>query len=393
MKNKKFETRAIRTQAIQSSYKEHSVPIYETSSFVFNTAEEAEAVFAEKKSGYLYSRYNNPNTDELVSKLCLLENAESGVATSSGMAAVFLSMGGILRAGDHIILSRHLFATTHLLVEQVLSKWGITHSYVKMNNPEKIVTCLLPSTRMIFVETPSNPGLEIFDLELIGKFSKQHDLYFVVDNCFATPYLQNPMKYGADFVIHSTTKFIDGQGRTIGGAILGKEKFMNDIITLSRMVGTTMAPTTGWLLSKSLETLSIRMERLCSNALSMAEYLENHPDIEWVKYPFLSSHPNYKLARKQMRLGGALVTFELKGGRPRAMKFINALKLFSITPNLGDTRTTITHPATTTHSKLSDEERTEAGITDGMMRVSVGLEHIDDLIEDLENAISYSKKD
>jgi O-succinylhomoserine sulfhydrylase len=391
MKDKKFETRAVRIQADRSSYKEHSVPIFETSSFVFNTAEEAKAVFANEKKGYVYSRYNNPNCDEFVQKLCALEGTESGVATSSGMAAIFLGMAGILRAGDHIIVSRHLFGTTHMLVEQVLPKWGITHSYANMNNPDEIESCLLPATRMIYVETPSNPGLEVFDLVRIGKFSGKHDLFLTVDNCFATPYLQNPAEHGADFVIHSATKFIDGQGRTIGGAILGREKFMNEIVAFSRIAGTTMSATTGWILSKSLETLSIRMEKHCSNALLMAQYLEKHNEVLWVKYPFLQSHPNVRVAKKQMKLGGALVTFELKGGQSRAMRFINALKLFSITSNLGDSRTAITHPATTTHSKLLPEERAEAGITDGMVRVSVGLEHIDDLCGDLEYAITHSR--
>ncbi len=390
MKDKKFETRAVRIQTERSVYKEHSVPIFETSSFIFNSAEEAKAVFADEQKGYVYSRFNNPNSDEFVQKLCALEDSESGVATSSGMAAIFLSMGGILRAGDHIIVSRHLFGTTHLLVEQVLPKWGITHSYANMNNMDELESCLLPATRMIYVETPSNPGLEVFDLTRIGKFSKKHDLFFTVDNCFATPYLQNPVNHGADFVIHSTTKFIDGQGRTIGGAILGKEKFMKDIVSLSRIAGTTMSATTAWILSKSLETLSIRMERHCSNALSMAKYLENHKEVLWVKYPFLHSHPNFKLAKKQMRLGGAIVTFELKGGESRAMRFMNALTIFSITSNLGDSRTTITHPETTTHSKLLPEERKEAGITEGMVRVSVGLEHIDDICRDLEKAIEKS---
>jgi O-succinylhomoserine sulfhydrylase len=392
MKNKKFETSAIRIQAARSSHKEHSVPIFETSSFIFSSAEEAKAVFADEKEGYIYSRYNNPNTDEFVSKLCALEDAESGIATSSGMAAIFLGIAGILRAGDHIILSRHLFGTTFLLVEQVLSKWGIAHSYANMHDLDEVESCLIPSTRMIYVETPSNPGLEIFDLELIGRFAKKNDLFFVIDNCFATPYLQNPVKYGADLIMHSATKFIDGQGRTIGGAILGKEKYMSDIITLSRFVGTTMSATTGWILSKSLETLSVRMERHCSNALTMAKYLEDHKEVNWVRYPFLQSHPDYRLAKKQMKHGGALVAFELKGGQSRAMRFVNALKLFSITPNLGDTRTCITHPATTTHSKLSAEKKAEAGVTEGMVRVSAGLEHIDDIIGDLEYAISHSKK-
>jgi len=392
MKDKKFETKAVRIQVTPSLYKEHSVPIFETSSFIFSSAEEAEAVFADEQDGYIYSRYNNPNTDEFVNKLCALEDAESGIATSSGMAAIFLAIAGILHAGDHIILSRHLFGTTFLLVEQVLSKWGITHSYANMHDMNEVESCLLPSTRMIFVETPSNPGLEIFDLELIGRFAKKNDLFFATDNCFATPYLQNPVKYGADLVMHSATKFIDGQGRTIGGALLGKEKYMSDIIALSRFAGTTMSATTGWILSKSLETLSVRMERHCSNALTMAKYLEDRKEVNWVRYPFLQSHPNYRLAKKQMKLGGALVTFELKGGQSRAMRFVNALKLFSITPNLGDTRTCITHPATTTHSKLSAEQKAEAGVTGGMLRVSVGLEHIDDIIGDLEYAISHSKK-
>ncbi len=392
MKDKKFETRAIRIQAARSSHKEHSVPVFETSSFIFNSAEEAEAVFAEEQDGYLYSRYNNPNTDEFVNKLCALEGAEAGIATSSGMAAIFLGIAGILRAGDHMILSKHLFGTTFLLVEQILSKWGITHSYANMHNLDEVESCLLPSTRMIFVETPSNPGLEIFDLELIGKFAKKNDLFFFTDSSFSTPYLQNPVKYGADLVMHSATKFIDGQGRTISGALLGKKKYMSDIIALSRFAGTTMSATTGWILSKSLETLSVRMDRHCSNALTMAKYLEDHKEVNWVRYPFLKSHPDYSLAKKQMKQGGALVAFELKGGRSRAMRFVNALKLFSITSNLGDTRTCITHPATTTHSKLSAEQKAEAGVTEGMVRVSAGLEHIDDIIEDLEYAISHSGK-
>jgi O-succinylhomoserine sulfhydrylase len=392
MKDKKFETRAVRIQSERTLYKEHSVPVFETSSFVFGSAEEAKVVFADGQEGYIYSRFNNPNTDEFIEKMCALEGADSGIATSSGMAAVFLSMAGILRAGDHILASRHLFGTTHSLIEQILPKWGITHSYVNMNNKEEIASSLLPATRMIYVESPSNPGLEIIDLEWIGKFSKKHDLYFTADNCFATPYLQNPIRYGADFVIHSATKFIDGQGRTTGGAILGREKFINEIVPFSRIIGTTMSAFNGWILSKSLETLSIRMEKHCSNALSMARYLENHGEVLWVKYPFLRSHPGYKLAKKQMKMGGGLVTFELKGGEARAMRFINALKLLSITSNLGDSRSSVTHPATTTHSKLSPEDRHEAGITDGMVRVSAGLEHIDDLCNDLENAIALSGK-
>lgn len=391
MNDKKFETKAIRIQAERSGYKEHSVPIFESSSFIFDSAEEAEAVFSDLKKGYVYSRLSNPNNDELVNKLCALEGTESGIATSSGMAAIFLGMAGVLQAGDHLIASRHLFGTTHLLIEQILPKWGISHSYVNMNNQEEVAENLLPGTKMIYVESPSNPGLEIFDLKWLGNFSIKNDLFFVIDNSFATPLLQNPVKFGADFIIHSTTKFIDGQGRTLGGAILGQERFIKDIASISGIVGTIMSPATACILSRSLETLSVRMQRHCSNALKLAEFLENHEEILWVKYPFLKTHPGYKLAKKQMKSGGGLVTFELKGGRDRALQFINALKLFSITSNLGDSRTSITHPSTTTHSKLLPEEKIRTGITEGMIRVSVGLEHIDDIIEDVANAIEHTK--
>ncbi len=391
MKGKKFETNAIRIQVEKSPFKEHSVPIFETSCFVFDTAEEARAVFAEEQNGYLYSRFNNPNTDEFVQKLCALEGAESGVATSSGMAAIFLSMAGILSAGDHIMVSKNLFGTTHLLIKQLFPKWGISHSYVDFNKQKSVKAELLPSTKLIYVETPSNPDLEIFDLEWLGNFANENDLFLVVDNCFATPYLQNPLKYGADFVVHSSTKFIDGQGRTMGGAVLGKEEFMKDIITISRIIGPIMSPNTAWILSKSLETLAVRMEKHCENALTMAEFLEKHKEVKWVRYPFLASYPKYDLARKQMLKGGGLVSFELKGGQKRAMKFIDSLKLFSIASNLGDSRSIITNPATTTHSKMSPEERAETGITDALVRVSVGLEHIDDLLADIEQAIHDSK--
>lgn len=391
MKDKKFETKAIRIQLEKSPFKEHSVPVFETSSYVFTSAEEARAVFAEEQSGYIYSRFNNPNCDEFIQKLCALEGAETGVATSSGMAAIFLGIAGLLSAGDHLVVSKNLFGTTHLLINQILPKWGISHSYADLSNKRSLKSNLLPTTKMLFVETPSNPGLEIFDLEWLGNFANENDLYLTVDNCFATPYLQNPLKYGADFVIHSSTKYIDGQGRTIGGAILGKEKFMKDIVMLSRITGPTMSATTAWLLSKSLETLAVRMEKHCENALAMAEFLEGHAELLWVKYPFLKSYPNFKLAKKQMLRGGGIVSFELKGGLKRALKFMNSLKILSIASNLGDTRTIITHPVTTTHSKLLPEERRDAGITDGMLRLSVGLEHIDDLIKDVEQAIIHSK--
>jgi O-succinylhomoserine sulfhydrylase len=308
------------------------------------------------------------------------------------MAAVFLSITALLRPGDHILASRQIFGTTHLLLTQILPKWGISHTYADINNKQEWLDNIMPATRMIYTETPSNPGLDIIDLKWIGKLVQKHNLYLVIDNCFATPYLQNPLKYGADLVIHSATKFIDGQGRTISGAVLGNKEIMQEVRTLSRIIGPVMSPHTAWILSKSLETLSVRMERHCSNALGLARFLEKNTDLIWVKYPFLPSHPQYKLARRQMKLGGGLVTFELKGGLKRAHRFIDALRMMSITSNLGDTRTSVTHPATTTHSKLTPAERKESGITDGMIRVSVGLEHIDDIIADFDQAVRQSRR-
>jgi O-succinylhomoserine sulfhydrylase len=390
-KDMKFETHCVRTQAKRSSHKEHSVPIFETSSYIFDSAEEARAVFAEEEEGNIYSRFSNPNTDEFIQKLCALEGAEDGVATASGMAAVYLSLNALLRPGDHVLASRQLFGTTHLLFTEVLSKWGVSHTYVDMRNQQEWKDNLLPTTRVIYTETPSNPGMDLADLKWLGRFAAKNELYLIVDNCFATPYLQNPIRMGADIVIHSATKFIDGQGRTISGAVLGSRDIIKEVRTLSKITGPTMSPFTAWLLSKSLETLSVRMERHSENALSLARFLEKHEEVSWVKYPFLPSHPQYKLARRQMRLGGGLLSFELKGGASRARKFLNSLQLMSITSNLGDTRTTLTNPATTTHSKLTEEERKASGISDGMIRVSTGLEHIDDIKADFGQAIEKSK--
>lgn len=390
-KNLKFETHCVRTQARRSSHKEHSVPIFETSSYVFDSAEEARAVFAEEEDGNIYTRFSNPNTDEFIQKLCALEGAEDGIATASGMAAVYLSLNALLRPGDHVLASRQLFGTTHLLFTQVLSKWGVSHTYVDIKDQQEWKDSLLPTTRVIYTETPSNPGMDLVDLKWLAKFAAKNELYLIVDNCFATPYLQNPILMGADIVVHSATKFIDGQGRTISGAVLGSKDIIKEVRTLSRITGPTMSAFTAWLLSKSLETLSVRMDRHCENALKLAQFLEKNTEVEWVKYPFLPSHPQYKLAKRQMKQGGGLLSFELKGGEERARKFINALQLMSITSNLGDTRTTLTIPASTTHSKLTAEERTASGITDGMIRVSTGLEHIDDIKADFEQAIKKSK--
>jgi O-succinylhomoserine sulfhydrylase len=390
-KYKHFETNAIRNQISRSQKKEHSVPIFATSSFVFDSAEEARAVFADEVDGYYYSRIANPNSDEFAIKLAQLEGCEQGVATATGMSANFLALVANLRSGDHIVSSRSLFSSSHQIITQILPRWGITHTYVDYNNTEGWEAAIMPTTRLIFVETPSNPGLDLIDLAFIGKLAKENNCLFVVDNCFATPYIQNPAEYGCDLICHSATKFIDGQGRALGGAVVGSKEAMEQVHFFSKQTGPSLSPFNAWILSKSLETLAVRMEKHCSNAFSLAIHLETVEGIKRVKYPFLESHPQYELAKKQMRHGGGLVTFELDGGYERCIRFIDNIEMFSITPNLGDTRTAITHPASTTHSKLTDEEQARVGISKSMIRMSVGLEHIDDIIEDVEKALEKSK--
>jgi O-succinylhomoserine sulfhydrylase len=386
-----FETDAIRDQHERSDFREHSVPLYLTSSFVFDDAEQARAMFADEIPGNIYSRYSNPNTDEFIHKLCLMEGTEDGIATASGMAAMFCSMAALLKSGDHVLACRSVFGSTHQILNTIFPKYGISHSYADINDPASWESKILPNTKMIFVETPSNPALDLLDLEWLGKLAAKHNVILNVDNCFATPYLQTPAKWGAHLVTHSATKFMDGQGRVIGGVILGTKELIKEIRFFTRHTGPSMSPFTAWVLSKSLETLAIRMDRHCQNALTLAEYLEGHSDVVTVKYPFLKSHPNYALAKKQMRLGGGLVTFEIKGGLNQGRKFLNSLKMISHTPNLGDTRTIAIHPASTTHSKLTDEERGAVGITPGLIRISVGLEDIKDIIADVEQAIQASR--
>ncbi|MEM9339204.1 MAG: aminotransferase class I/II-fold pyridoxal phosphate-dependent enzyme [Bacteroidota bacterium] len=387
-----FETEAIRTQLDNALHREHSVPIFLTSSFTFANAEEARAMFNDEISGSIYSRYSNPNTDEFVTKLCRLEGAEDGIATATGMSAMFTSMAGILAHGDHVLASRAVFGSTHQLFTQIFPKWGIEHSYFNLHRPEKLESLIQPNTKMIFVETPSNPGLDVVDLEQLGQLAEKHQLILNVDNCFATPYVQKPIDFGAHIVTHSATKFIDGQGRALGGAIVGKQDIIEEMRFFARHSGPAMSPFNAWVLSKSLETLAIRMERHCENAQKIAQYLENHDELEQVKYPFLESHPQHVLAKKQMKYGGGIVTFVVKGGMERGAAFLNNLKMLSLTANLGDTRTTVTHPATTTHSKLSEEERAKVGIAPGLVRVSVGLENINDILEDIEQALQASKR-
>ncbi len=381
-----FETRAIRTQTQKSNQREHSTPLYMTSSFVFDDAEHARALFANEAEGNIYSRYSNPNNTEFISKLADMEGTDTGFATSSGMAAMYLSMISFLRSGDHVIACRSVFGSTHQIITQLFPRWNIEYTYVDINDLAGWEKHIRKNTRLLFLETPSNPGLDIVDLEWAGKFCKAHRLLFVVDNCFATPYLQQPARFGADVITHSATKFIDGQGRVLGGAVLGSSELMEKVEFMVRHTGPALSPFNGWLLSKSLETLHVRMDRHCENALSLAQHLETKKNIAKVKYPFLPSHPQYETAKKQMKKGGGLVTFELSG-MAAGKRFLDALNMISFTANLGDTRTIATHPASTTHSKLSQEEREAVGISDGLVRVSVGLEHIDDIIEDIEQAL------
>jgi len=387
MKSENFETIAIRTQTERSLHKEHSAPIYLTSSYKFDDAEEMRALFANEKEGNVYSRYSNPNTSEFIEKMCLLEGAEDGFATATGMAAIFTTFGAFLKAGDHIVSSRSVFGSTHQLLTNVFSKWGVTFDYADLDKPQNWESLIKPNTKMIFVETPSNPGIDIIDLAFLGDLAKKHNQLLVVDNCFATPYLQQPIALGAHISIHSATKYIDGQGRVLGGIILGYKELIAEVIGFARHSGPALSPFNAWILSKSLETLAVRMDRHCESALKVAEYLEKHPKIKLVKYPFLPSHPQYEIAKKQMKQGGGIVTIVVDGGVEGARNFMDKLKMFSISANLADTRSIATHPATSTHSKLTEEERNIVGIEQGSIRLSIGLEHINDILADIEQAL------
>lgn len=384
----KFETKAIRDQMERTDYREHSTPLFLTSSFTFSTAEEMRDTFAGEAEGIIYSRYSNPNTDELIRKICNLEGCEDGFALASGMSAVFVSMAAFLNAGDHVLVSSSVFGSTHQIVSQILPRWGIEYTYLDPADLDSWDAAVRPTSKMVVLETPSNPTLRILDLEWVGAFCKKHKLLYNVDNCFATPYLQQPAKYGADLVVHSATKFIDGQGRVLGGLVVGKADLIEKVRFFARHTGPALAPFNAWILSKSLETLAIRMDRHCENALNLAQRLQEKKGISQVIYPFLESHPAYAIAKKQMRLGGALLTFELAGGLEAGVRFLNSIELCSLTSNLGDTRTIVTHPASTTHSKLTEEERLATGITPGLVRISVGLEHVDDIWADLQQALA-----
>jgi len=386
----KFETLAIRLQNLQTHEREHSTPLFPTSSFVFDDAEQMRAIFADEQPGNIYSRFTNPNTRELELKMAALEGIDDAVATASGMAAVFYSIIALLETGDHLISSRSVFGSTSTIFSQYLPKLGIKVSLVDPNDPESWKQAVQPSSKMFFLETPSNPGLDIIDLQVARSFCDEHGLLLNVDNCFATPYLQQPAAWGADLITHSATKYIDGQGRVVGGIIAGKQQYITEIKKMCRSTGPAMSPFNAWILSKSLETLAVRMDRHCANAESVASFLLQHPQAKNVRYPFDASHPGVEIAKRQMTQGGGLVTFEIKEGLQQGEKFLDALMMLSLTANLGDAKSIATHPASTTHAKLTPEGRAEAGITDGLIRISAGLEHIDDIIADIDQALVSS---
>jgi len=407
----KKSTKSIRIQTRKTQYREHSTPLFLTSSFTFEDAEQGKALFEETEEGNIYSRFSNPNVTEFVDKVCMLEGAEDGIATGTGMAAVFASMAALLKSGDHLVACRALFGSAHQIITQILSKWGITHTYLDATATEAEWEAAIqpnaarpnaarpntgtepadrPAARMVYLETPSNPGLELVDLAMLGRLKEKYGFILNVDNCFATPILQTPIDFGADLSVHSATKFMDGQGRVLGGIVVGRADLIQPIRFFARHTGPSLSPFNAWILSKSLETLDLRMERHCSNALALAEALEKHPDVALVKYPFLESHPQYELAKAQMSAGGAIVTIELEGGFERVQAFFDALQIPTLSSNLGDSRTIVTNPNTTTHAKLKPDEKAALGITPGLIRISVGLEAIEDLIEDFEQAVSVS---
>ncbi len=384
----KKQTQAIRIQAERSHNREHSVPLYLTSSFTFEDAEQGRAIFADEISGNIYSRYMNPNVDEFVAKMCMLENSEDGLAFSTGMAAIFASMAGLLQSGDHVVASNALFGSAIQILTKITKKWGIECTFVNGHNISEWEAAIQPNTKFFFCESPSNPGLDLIDLAALAKVKEGKNIILAVDNCFATPILQTPMDLGADLVIHSATKYIDGQGRVLGGVICGKKEFIQEIRFFARHTGPSLSPFNAWVMSKSLELLDLRMQKHSENALALAESLLDHPAIKTVKYPFLPSHPQFDLAKKQMKYGGGILTLDINGGFEKVQKLSQLLKVVSISPNLGDTRTIMTHPASTTHSKISPEDRAIVGITDGLVRVAVGLEAIEDLKNDFIQALN-----
>ena len=380
-------TRLIRNQIKRTEFNEHSAPLYLTSSYVFEDPEDMRAQFSDEKEGLIYSRYGNPNVNEFIDRMALLEGAENGWATATGMSAVFTLFGALLSAGDHIVSCRSVFGSTHKLLTEILPKWNINSNYVNFDDYEGYEAAITENTKLVYIETPSNPGLDIIDIKKLAEICKRKNVLLVVDNCFATPLLQQPIRLGADVTIHSSTKYIDGQGRTLGGVILASNAIIEEVKNFARHSGPALSPFNAWVQSKSLETLEVRMERHCNSAFEIAKRLEQSSAIASVKYPFLESHPQFEIAKRQMSAGGGIISFELKSGVQGGQRFLDRLQLFSLTANLGDVKSIATHPASTTHSKLSAEQRLEVGITDGLIRLSIGLENVEDLWNDIERAL------
>ena len=384
--NYSLQTRAIRSGHRRTAESEHSEPIFPTSSFVFKDAAQAAARFSDKEPGNIYSRFTNPTVRTFEERLAELEGAERCIATSSGMSAILSTCLGLLKQGDHIVSSRSIFGTTVGLFNNILSKFGVETTFVPLADQSAWEAAIRPETKILFLETPSNPLTEIADIRKLSDLALSHDCLFIVDNCFCTPALQRPLELGADIVIHSATKYLDGQGRCIGGAIVGSEELIGEsIFGILRTGGTTMSPFNAWVFLKGLETLSIRMKAHCENASNLAHWLQDQSFVKRVYYPGLTTHPQHQLAKEQQSGFGGIVSFEVEGGKEAAWKLIDTTNIFSITANLGDTKSTITHPGTTTHWKLTDSERKDAGITDSLIRLSVGLEDVDDLKKDLSN--------
>jgi O-succinylhomoserine sulfhydrylase len=383
-------TKAIRTRSERTYEMEHSSPLFLTSSFTFDNAEDMRAAFADETDDNIYSRFSNPTVKEFVDRVCALEGAEDGFATASGMSAIFASFMALLKQGDHLLSFNAIFGSTHTVITKFLPRFGIEYSYISANDPGSWEAAIHPNTRMIYLETPTNPGLDIIDISRISAIAKKHNIILNVDNCFATPVGQRPIDLGADLVVHSATKWLDGQGRVLGGVVVGRSELIYDIYLFCRSSGPAMSPFNAWVLSKSIETLDVRMERHSSNALYIAQKLEGHPKVNSLRYPFLPSHPQHDIAKKQMINGGGIVCFELKGGIESGRAFLNNLKMLSLTANLGDTRSIASHPASTTHAKLSEKERKEVNITPGLIRISVGLEHRDDILNDILQALDNS---
>ncbi len=383
-----FETLAVRAGHVRTNEGEHSEAIFPTSSFVFSSAAEAAARFGGTEPGNIYARFTNPTVRYFQERLAALEGGESCVATASGMSAILAVMLGLLKAGDHVVCSRAVFGTTTLLLQNIIGKFGVAFSFVELTDMAAWEAALQPNTRLLFVETPANPLTEIVDIRELADLAHRHGSLLVVDNCFCTPALQRPLALGADIVVHSATKYLDGQGRALGGAVVGdKERVGKDVYGILRNGGMTMSPFNAWIFLKGLETLSLRMKAHCENAMQLAQWLEAHPAIERVHYPGLVSHPQHALAQQQQSGFGGIVSFIVKGGQAAAWQVVDATQMLSITANLGDAKTTITHPATTTHGRLTPEQKAQAGIAAGLLRVSVGLESVRDIQRDLAQGL------